>query len=150
MYRGILVAIDGSEYSAKAARHAAALAKLTGAKLVLFHVTPRMGLPPYYEAMAIGPFQKAAEEDRRARDLWAEELLAQTHEDLGQPDLAVEKLFVASNHPHEAILEAATKHDVDLIVMAPHGTHYVIGGVLVGSETQKVLTHARKSVLVVH
>ncbi len=144
MYRHILVAIDGSEYSAKAARHAAALAKLLGSRLLLFHVAPHTGFPPYYEAA-----RPSGDEDRKARDLWAEQLLSHAREDLGFPELAVEQLFVASNHPHEAILDAAKKHDCDLIVLAPHGSHYAIGGVLLGSETQRVLTHAKTPVLVV-
>ena len=116
---------------------------------MLFHVAPHPHLPPYSEGLHIGPFQEANEEDRQARALWAQDLLAQAHKDMGDSNLAVKELFVVSNHPHEAIIETAKKLDCDLIVMAPHGTHYVIGGVLLGSETQKVLTHAKIPVLVV-
>ena len=149
MYRTILVAIDGSEYSDKAARHAAALAKMLGSKRVLFHVAPPTGLLPYSEALDIGPFDKANEEVRRARDSWAQELLAHTRENLGMPELAVEEVFAVSSHPYEVILETAKTRNCDLIVIAPHGSHYAIGGVLLGSEIQKVLTHAKRPVLVV-
>ena len=54
---------------------------------------------------------------------------------------------VTSDFPAEAILEAARKRKCDLIVMASHGRHG-LAGVLLGSETQKVLTHAKIPVLV--
>ncbi len=148
MYRGILVAIDGSEYSAKAAKHAALLARMSGARLVLFHVAPHLHVPPYTEGLDISGFQENNEEARSARDVWARRLLASTRKELGFPDLAVEELFVVSDAPYKAILENAQSCECDLIVMAPHG-HHGIAGVLLGSETQTVLTHSKLPVLVV-
>jgi nucleotide-binding universal stress UspA family protein len=52
-----------------------------------------------------------------------------------------------SEHPHRAILEAAERHCCDLIVMASHGRQG-LGALLLGSETQKVLTHGHLPVLV--
>ena len=52
-----------------------------------------------------------------------------------------------SDRPYEAILEAARDHGCDLIVMASHGRRG-IEGLLMGSETQKVLTHGKISVLI--
>ena len=40
MYKNILAAVDGSELSAKAARHGAELAAKLGARLTIFHVVP--------------------------------------------------------------------------------------------------------------
>ena len=53
-----------------------------------------------------------------------------------------------SLHPWEAILEQAKSGDCDLIVMASHGRRGV-SALLLGSETQKVLTHSAIPVLVV-
>jgi nucleotide-binding universal stress UspA family protein len=50
--------------------------------------------------------------------------------------------------PWEAILAAAKKHKCDAIVMASHGRRG-ISAVLLGSETQKVLTHSKLPVIVV-
>jgi nucleotide-binding universal stress UspA family protein len=49
---------------------------------------------------------------------------------------------------HEAILEAAERLGCDLIAMASHGRRG-LAGLLIGSETQRVLTHARLPVLVI-
>jgi nucleotide-binding universal stress UspA family protein len=52
-----------------------------------------------------------------------------------------------SDHPYEAIIRTAEKKGCDLILMASHGRRGV-QGLLLGSETQKVLTHSRIPVLV--
>ncbi|MET0352224.1 MAG: universal stress protein, partial [Rhizobacter sp.] len=51
-------------------------------------------------------------------------------------------------HPWEAIIEHAEQKACDLIVMASHGRRGVTA-LLLGSETQKVLTHTKIPVLVV-
>lgn len=51
-------------------------------------------------------------------------------------------------HPWEAIIEHAKRQGSDLIVMASHGRRGV-SALLLGSETQKVLTHTMTPVLVV-
>jgi nucleotide-binding universal stress UspA family protein len=53
-----------------------------------------------------------------------------------------------TDQPYEAIIAAAKKNRCDLIVMASHGWRGLKGLVL-GSETHKVLTHTRIPVLVV-
>ena len=52
-----------------------------------------------------------------------------------------------SDVPYEAIIEAAEKSGCDLIFMASHGRRG-ISGFLLGSETNKVLTHSKVPVLV--
>ena len=55
---------------------------------------------------------------------------------------------VVSSMPYAAIVEAAKRHGADLIVMASHGRRG-LEGVLLGSETHRVLTHSSCPVLVV-
>jgi nucleotide-binding universal stress UspA family protein len=55
---------------------------------------------------------------------------------------------VEALHPWEAILEQAKAKNCDLIVMASHGRRG-LGALLIGSETQKVLTHGTVPVLVI-
>jgi len=52
-----------------------------------------------------------------------------------------------SDHPYEAIVLAAERMGCDLIMMASHGRRGV-KAVLIGSETQKILTHSKIPVLV--
>ena len=130
MYKSILVPIDGSELSDAAIREAAKLAKAPGSKLVLFYAVPQYQLPP----LAI------EEEPKR--------VLAYAAQNFNLAGLNVEQQFTVSNSPYKSIIEAAKVFQCELIVMASHGRHGV-SGVLLGSETQKVLTHSSIPVLVV-
>jgi nucleotide-binding universal stress UspA family protein len=55
---------------------------------------------------------------------------------------------VEALHPWEAIIDYAQRMECDLLVMASHGRRGV-SALLLGSETQKVLTHTKVPVLVV-
>jgi nucleotide-binding universal stress UspA family protein len=54
---------------------------------------------------------------------------------------------VVNDSPSEAILAAADRHGCDLIFMASHGRRG-LNAILLGSETQKVLTHSSIPVMV--
>ena len=60
-----------------------------------------------------------------------------------------DEAHIVHDHPYEAILDAATNRDCDLIFMASHGRKGVSALVL-GSETTKVLTHSKMPTLVCH
>ena len=49
--------------------------------------------------------------------------------------------------PAEAIMEASAQYDCDCVFMASHGRKG-LAAVLLGSETQKVLTHSKVPVMV--
>jgi nucleotide-binding universal stress UspA family protein len=59
----------------------------------------------------------------------------------------VETVSVKSFSPYEAIIDTAKAKGCDLIVMASHGRRG-LNAVLLGSETQKVLTHSSIPVMV--
>jgi len=73
--------------------------------------------------------------------------IAEQHAVTFAAGLACQGFTVEAMHPHEAILDHAKNQGCDLIVMASHGRRGV-AGVLLGSETQKVLTHSNIPVLV--
>jgi nucleotide-binding universal stress UspA family protein len=148
MYKRILVSTDGSELSDAAIKEAAKLAKESGAKLVLFHAAPHYHLSPLSEG-----FSAPGRTDERtlaseAMEAEAERILASAAKNVNLAGVALEQQFTVSNLPYEAIIEAAKKFQCELIVMASHGRRG-LAGVLLGSETQKVLTHATIPVLVV-
>ena len=148
MYSRILVPTDGSEFSDKAAKEAAKLAKELHSKLVLFHAVPDYKLPPLTEGFSAPnqPAQKqAAKEEREAE---ARQILAYAARNVNPAEGPVEQQFMVSDSPYEAIIKAAKKFECELIVMASHGRRGM-SGVLLGSETQKVLTHSTIPVLVV-
>ena len=61
--------------------------------------------------------------------------------------VACDIVRATSDHPYEAILKTAQDQGCDLIMMASHGRRGV-RGLLLGSETHKVLTHTKMPVLV--
>ena len=146
MYRNILVATDGSRLSAKAITHAIALARALGAKLTGFYASPDFPLPAYADGVMyepVSPQEYAAmckkEADRILSAVGAKAKAA------GIRFTAVQAVATA---PWEAILAAARKEKCDAIVMASHGRRGV-SALLLGSETQKVLTHSKLPVIVV-
>ena len=63
------------------------------------------------------------------------------------PRGSCDTVTVEHEHPYRAIIDTANSKHCDLIVMASHGRHG-IAAIVLGSETVKVLTHAKIPVLV--
>lgn len=148
MYDTILVSTDGSELSKKAIREADKLAHRIGSKLVLIYVVANRHLPPLTEGFS-SP-DRSAERERARKDMEAEgqAVISDAAKSVTMTRDTLEQHFVISDSPYEAIIEAARQSDCSLIVMASHGRRG-LSGVLLGSETQKVLTHSKIPVLVV-
>jgi len=145
MYQKILVATDGSELSHKAVQHALNLADLTGAELVALKVVPR-----YPQTYFEGGVALEDEEIKRIEQVWQAEAVKAVNavKAEGQKmSVKVRAATVKSDLVAEAIVAAAKKHKVDLIVMASHGRRG-LKRLLLGSETQQVLTHSHTPVLV--
>ncbi len=145
MYKRILVATDGSKLSQQAVKHAIALADLTGAEVVALKVVPR-----YPQAYFDGGMVLAATEVSRIEKQWQDEALAIVNavKAAGQKqEVKVKPMTVKSDLISEAIITTAKRSKCDLIVMASHGRRG-IKRLLLGSETQQVLTHSHIPVLV--
>jgi nucleotide-binding universal stress UspA family protein len=145
MYQRILVTTDGSALSRKAVRSAIDLAAATGASLVALNVVPRYPMSYFEGGVSISP-----EDVSRIEKKWAEDgqAIVNAVEKLGKAEGVTVKATVArSDLVAESILAAAKKHKCDLIVMASHGRKG-IKRLLLGSETQHVLTHGSVPVLV--
>jgi nucleotide-binding universal stress UspA family protein len=146
MYKNILVATDGTRLSGKAVTHAVALAKALGAGLTAFYASPDYPLPVYAEGAIVEPMTRreyaALCKDEADRILGA---VAAKAESARVPFNGVHTI---NSTPWRAILAAARKHRCDVVVMASHGRRGV-SAMLLGSETQKVLTHSKIPVIVV-
>ncbi len=146
MYKNLLVATDGSKLSEKAVSHAISLAQAVGSKLTVFYAAPDYPLPAYADGVVYEPVSRkeyaklAADDAKKILDL------AVAKSSAAGVDCASAYTIAAA--PWEAILAAAKKHKSDAIVMASHGRRG-ISAVLLGSETQKVLTHTKLPVIVV-
>ena len=144
MYKHILVPTDGSKLSDRAVKEAAQLAKVTGAKITLLHAAPDQVWPMYAES-AVVMAAYSTEQLRKEARAHAEALLAKVAKRAGVM-AATELVF--TDTPWDAIVKTAAKRKCDLVVMASHGRRG-FSGFLLGSETQKVLTHCKAPVLVV-
>ncbi len=147
MYKHILVPTDGSKLSARAIRAACALAQTCGAKLTGVYVIPPWVPPMYAEGMIyaadLGP-QRHKELMARA----AKKALAVVTTEAQIERVACATVAPLANQPWKGILQTARAKRCDLIVMASHGRRG-LAGLLLGSETTKVLTHSKTPVLVV-
>jgi nucleotide-binding universal stress UspA family protein len=146
MYKQILVATDGSKLSAKAIAHAISLAEAMGAKLTAFYASPDYPLPAYADGVVYEPVSK--KEYALLAEKEAEKVFEPIVEKAAAANVPCETVHTIAGAPWEAILAAAKKSKADAIVMASHGRRGV-SAMLLGSETQKVLTHSKLPVIVV-
>jgi nucleotide-binding universal stress UspA family protein len=145
MYKRILVATDGSTLSKKAVNTAISMAALCGAELVAVKVVPR-----YPQSYFEGGLALPVSEISRVEKQWATDgqAVVDTVKKLGEgKGVTVKAITVKSDLVSDAVISAAKKQKCDLIVMASHGRKG-IKRLLLGSETQHVLTHSPVPVLV--
>ncbi|MBN8507569.1 MAG: universal stress protein [Burkholderiales bacterium] len=143
MYKRILVSTDGSDISRKAAETAVALAKATGGELLTISVKEPFPYSAISEMQPVPPQEFFDAQERIARER------VQGVLDVAKAaGVACQAHTVEALHPWEAILDHAKNQSADLIVMASHGRRG-LSALLLGSETQKVLTHSSIPVLVV-
>ncbi|HMW17764.1 MAG TPA: universal stress protein [Accumulibacter sp.] len=145
MFKHILVPTDGSELSQETARRAISFAKETGARITAFFAKPEYPVSYYGEGALIDPttperFAELAEQ--QAQDTL--DVITALGREAG---VDIEKMSVTSDVPYQAIIDAAVQAHCDLIFMASHGRRG-FSALLLGSETNKVLTHSRIPVLV--
>lgn len=145
MFKNILIPTDGSPASRKAIAAGVQLASALGAKVTGLFAAP----PPtpivyknYLPSRYLPPEEHAALIERASTKQLA--VIEQASRKAGVPYKGVS---VTSDFPAEAILATAKKHKCDLIFMASHG-HRGLAGVILGSQTQKVLAHTTLPVLV--
>lgn len=145
MYQRILVPTDGSTLSKKAVKSAVELAASMGAELVALNVVPRYPTSYFEGGVTVSPSEVA-----RVEKQWTEhgQRIAQDAVDAAaKAGVTARAVAVRSNLVAEAILGAARKNKCDLVVMASHGRKG-LKRLLLGSETQHVLTHGNIPVLV--
>lgn len=143
MYQHILVPTDGSDITRKAVDTAVALAKAVGARVSTVAVKEPFPYSAVSEMQAIPP-----QEFFEAQERIATNNVQAVKDTCAAAGLSCTGTTVEALHPWEAILEQAKAGGCDLIVMASHGRRGV-SALLLGSETQKVLTHSDVPVLVV-
>lgn len=145
MFKHILVPTDGSEFSRQTAERAVSFAKDAGARITIFFAKPEYPITYYGEGALIDPTSPekfATLMDEHAAVYLGE--IAKLCQDAGVPYATA---TTTSDVPYQAIIEAAEGAGCDLIFMASHGRRG-LSAMLLGSETNKVLTHTKIPVLV--
>ena len=148
MYKHILIATDGSELAGRAVASGVALAKSVGAKASIIVVEPSFNVfnvPESQVRQMSEAFAKHAEQIKQH----ATHVLDRAADTAKAAGVTCNKVQIEHDQPYEAIVNAAKNNGCDLIVMASHGRSGV-SAVLLGSVTNKVLTHTKIPVLVVH
>ena len=147
MFKRILVPTDGSPLSTRAATYAIKLARERRAQIIALHVIPFYnpatfadGVVPYVELYSMDEYQEAARKD-------AKRMLDRIAKRAAAAKVACETGHTSAEAAWRGITEEARKRRCDLIVMASHGRGG-LKGLLLGSETTKVLAHSKTPVLV--
>ena len=146
MYRHILIPTDGSELAERAVTHGVSLAKFVGAKVTVLIVEERVGTVWW----AVAEHRLAEITAKYAEEIkkHAARVLDRGANAAKQAGVPCDTIHVQDVQPYAAIIATATDRGCDLIVMASHGRSGLSAMVL-GSVTNKVLTHSKVPVLVV-
>ena len=145
MFKHILIPTDGSELSRATAQRAVSFAKEAGARVTVFYAKPEYPIAYFGEGALIDP--TTPEKFTEMAEQQASELLGEVAGWCKEAGVECATTSATSDVPYEAIISAAEAAGCDLIFMASHGRRG-ISGFLLGSETNKVLTHSRVPVLV--
>lgn len=143
MFKQILLPTDGSDLSERAVLAGISFAKELGAEVVGLTVVPEFHTFTVDTEM----LEDTKDEFVAATQKRAEKYLSFVSEAARSAGVTCSVAQVISDDPYEAILQTAKERRCDLIIMASHGRKG-IKGVLLGSETQKVLVHSDIPVLV--
>jgi nucleotide-binding universal stress UspA family protein len=147
MFKNILIPTDGSELSEKVVDDAIELAKATHAKVTALHVYAESFMVPYG---GFGPGEYVVDEDIKAAAIRrGKEYVERIGAAARKAGIPFEGIVLESAAPWKGIVDTAERRHCDLVMMAAHGYHG-LQAMVIGSETNKVLTHAKIPVLVYH
>lgn len=143
MYKHILIPTDGSELSRTAITAGVSLAKACSARVTAITVVVPSG------DFGVGEFGSVSDPESysQASAANAKRALSIVSDAAAQAHVPVETVQVDHDQPWHAIIDEAASRGCDLIVMASHGRKG-LNALVLGSETNKVLTHSKIPVLV--
>ena len=144
MYRHLIVPLDDSPLAIELVNQAVQLARTLDAKVTFFHAQADYGassMGALARVMSPAAFNEEMAGEARA-------ILAKAEAVARAAGVSCDAVVMTSDRPHEAILSTAEARGCDLVFIASHG-HRGVKGLMLGSQTQKVLQHATLPVLVV-
>ena len=143
MFKHILVPVDGSPTAQLAVTKAIGLARAFDSRITAIFV-----IDPYPFTGIGADFADGQTEYLTAAHAEAQATLKLTSDALAQSGVPFDTSVVESHAPWRGVVQTAEALPADLIVMGSHGRSGLEKLVL-GSVTQAVLAHTRRSVLVV-
>ena len=148
MYRHILIATDGSVLAESAVVHGVSLAKSLGAKVTAIIVEAPFSVYDVPESKLRQMPEAFAQHAEHIKQ-HAGHVLNHVAEAAKAAGVPCDTVQVEHDQPYRANIATAEDKGCDVIVMASHGRSG-ISAVLLGSVTNKVLTHTKIPVLVCH
>ncbi|WP_374255507.1 universal stress protein [Aquabacterium sp.] len=145
MFKHILVPTDGSDLSQATVACAVSFAKEAGARVTLFYA--EAPTPSFYAGLGAIADPHVMQEARERLDGAAQQVLDAASQIAQAAGVPYERLVLEGHKPYALIIQAAEQQGCDLIFMASHGRRGM-DALLLGSETNKVLTHSKIPVLV--
>lgn len=149
----ILVAVDGSQSAQKAARKAAEIAESLKAEVTLIHVYTETAQIPVNQFNEVASYLSAETLEnvmQQQEDTIKEKrqrILDQDAEFFEEKGINPEKILVHGD-PADEVCDYAEENDFDLIIVADKG-HGKVERFLLGSISDKIVRHSKKTVMVV-
>ena len=151
MYKKILLPMDGSESAERAGGHAIWTSNVSGADIVVLYVVDTYFLRSAYLPNFMGElYGSLQEEGEKVVERFRKKLEESQCEGLCKGVKI--KTEVTGGKPYEEILDAIQREDIDVVFMGSTGRHSrrkILGKVLFGSTTDRVLRSAEVPVVVV-
>jgi len=147
MFTHLLVPVDGTELSERAAQCSLDLARRLGARVTGFVAEPMAPLP----TMSTNPaaYQRETEAHQARTEAHAREVLHRFAAKAAEVGVAFDGKFQRTDGVDDAIVKAAAEFGCDLIVMVTHGRG-AFGELLFGSHTKNVMSRCKTPLLVLH
>ena len=148
MFKHILLPTDGSALAAKGVKSGVRLAKALGARVTgVFVIAPY--LPPMAPEAAVMAASALDPRDYdKAAQAQATKALARLEREARDAEVRCATQSVTAAQPWQGILKVARARRCDAVVIASHGRGG-LGGLILGSQTARVLAHSKIPVLVI-
>lgn len=146
MFRHVLIPTDGSRLAASGAKAGVKLAAALNARVTAVYVIPPY-VPAIYGEAALYVPAASPRDYRKAAERAAKKALAAIEIEAQTAGVGYSGMIVTDAQPWGGILRAARAKKCDAVAMASHGRGG-LAGLLLGSETQRVLAHSKIPVIV--
>ncbi len=146
MFKNILIPTDGSTVANKAVRAGMRLAKQLGARVTGYCAVQSVSPDVFGEGYMLSEKKVCRDCEQRARETGARRIEAMSKV-AAKTRVRFKGVVSIEETPYDGIIHAAKRNKCDAIFMASHGRRGLADMVL-GSVTQKVLSHSKIPVLV--